>query len=99
MAELVRSTRIDLSQEARDVAIDCLNENLANTIYSALAAKFAHWNVKGAGFLPVHRFFDELAEFFNNSADTIAERITALGGNAEGLLHEVSTYSNLAYEA
>lgn len=99
MAEVVRMTRISLSDEAREITIDCLNDNLANTIFAALAAKFAHWNVKGTGFLPTHRFFDEVATFYNGAADTIAERITALGGNAEGLMSDISVSSTVNYEA
>lgn len=99
MADIVRSTRIDLPEEAREVAIDCLNQNLANTLFGVLAAKVAHWNVKGTGFLPTHRFFDEIYTFYSNAADTIGERITALGGNAEGLLHEISMASTLTYNA
>lgn len=99
MAEIVRSTRISLSEEARAVCIDSLNKNLANTIFAALAAKNAHWNVKGTGFLPTHRFYDELAAFYSNAADTIAERITALGGNAEGDLNDVMGASDLHYTA
>lgn len=97
MANVVRPTRISLSEEAREAAIDCLNENLANTLFGVLAAKVAHWNVKGTGFLPTHRFFDEIYDFYSKAADTIGERITALGGNAEGLLHEVSAASTVEY--
>lgn len=98
MAE-VRKTRIDLSDDERAVSIDCLNDCLANTLFAVLASKFAHWNVKGAGFLPAHRFFDEVYKFYSDSADTIAERITALGGTAEGLLYDVSGTSKITYNA
>jgi starvation-inducible DNA-binding protein len=99
MADAVRPTRISLDEGAREEAIDCLNENLANTLFGVLAAKYAHWNVKGTGFLPTHRFFDEIYDFYSKAADTIGERITALGGTAEGLLHYVATGSTVNYSA
>lgn len=97
--EQVRSTRINLPEEAREAAVVCLNDCLANTLFAVLASKFAHWNVKGTGFLPAHRFFDEVYKFYSDAADTIAERITALGGDAEGRLFEISASSRITYRA
>src|SRR3954469_15236459 len=96
---VVRSTRINLNEDARVEAIDCLNENLANTLYAQLASKFAHWNVKGTGFLPAHQLFDKIYEFYASSADILGERITALGGTAEGLISSVMANSTIAYTA
>src|SRR5208337_4980406 len=97
MAEEVRPTRIALSEEAREVCIDALNHSLANTLYAVLASKFAHWNVKGAGFFPAHKLFDDVYEFYSKAADDIGERITALGGTAEGRLSDVAAVSNIEY--
>ena len=103
MADPVRATRIEIpapdQQHAREVAIDCLNEYLANTIYAQLAAKFAHWNVKGTGFHPAHLLFDQVYDFYEESVDKIGERITALGGTAEGLLHDVMMTCDVSYDA
>lgn len=99
MADVVRPTRINLSEEARETCIDCLNENLANTLFAVLASKVAHWNVKGTGFYPAHKLFDQVYEFYSGAADTLAERITALGGNAEGMLYEVASASTISYNA
>src|SRR5271166_2273182 len=99
MADAVRPTRISLEQGAREVAIDCLNEYLANTLYAVLASKFAHWNVKGTGFFPAHELFDKVYEFYSNAADILGERITALGGTAEGLLSDVAGNSTINYSA
>jgi len=99
MAESVRPTNIQLSEEAREECIDALNHSLANTLYAVLASKFAHWNVKGTGFFPAHELFDKVYEFYADSADKIGERITALGGNAEGLLSDVSMNSDIEYDA
>lgn len=99
MAEIIRDTKIDLSVESREACIDTLNDCLANTLFAVLASKFAHWNVKGTGFYPAHKLFDKVYEFYSNAADEIGERITALGGNAEGLLFQVSGASTIDYAA
>lgn len=99
MAEEVRPTRIALSEEAREVCIDALNHSLANTLYAVLASKFAHWNVKGTGFFPAHKLFDDVYEFYAEAADKIGERITALGGTAEGMLSDVAAKSTIEYTA
>lgn len=97
MATEVRPTRIDLSEEAREACIDALNHSLANTLYAVLASKYAHWNVKGTGFFPAHKLFDQVYEFYADAADKIGERITALGGTAEGRLSDVAATSTIEY--
>lgn len=99
MAEITRSSRINLSPETREVITDALNSCLSNTLYAQLAAKFAHWNVKGSGFFPAHKLFDKVYEFYAEAADTIGERITALGGTAEALVTDVAASSTIAYSA
>ena len=92
-----RTTEINLSEESREICIHTLNDCLANTLYAQMASKFAHWNVKGTGFYPAHKLFDEIAGFYSGAADTLAERVTALGGNAEGLLNDVASASTIEY--
>jgi starvation-inducible DNA-binding protein len=46
--------------------------------------KQAHWNVKDPNFYPLHEIYDDLAEGLLAHVDTIAERVTALGGPATG---------------
>lgn len=99
MGDKVRPTRISLSEDERDHSIDLLNSSLANTLFAVLASKFAHWNVKGEGFFPTHELFDKIYGFYSESADTIAERITALGGTANGMLTDVAIGSTIDYGA
>ena len=75
----------------REVLIPAANEVLKYLICATLTTKFAHWNVKGEGFHPTHKLFDDIYEFFSDASDMVAERITALGGIAEGLLPTVAT--------
>lgn len=42
-------------------------------------AKQAHWHVRGENFVGVHEFLDTVASNARDGADTVAERIVALG--------------------
>lgn len=95
---MVRKTRINLTDEVRTTACETLNVSLANTLFGVLSSKFSHWNVKGAGFFPAHKLFDKVYKFYSRAADTLGERITALGGDAQGLLFDIQTNSNLSYD-
>jgi starvation-inducible DNA-binding protein len=92
-------TRIELDTDVKEECANILNDCLANTLYAVLSSKFAHWNVKGTGFYPAHLLFDKIYEFYSDSADTLAERITALGGIARGELIDVSSTSEISYDA
>ncbi len=41
--------------------------------------KQAHWHVRGQNFIGVHEFLDEVVAHAQDAADTVAERIVALG--------------------
>lgn len=88
-------TRIDLPEATRRQLCVILNDRLADVIDLGLQAKQAHWNVKGPNFIALHELFDSIAGIFPEQADTIAERITALGGVAEGTLAAVGARSHL----
>jgi starvation-inducible DNA-binding protein len=63
-----------------NLAIAALQDVLIDVAELASQAKQAHWNVRGATFLSVHRWLDELAETLRTHTDTLAERIATLGG-------------------
>lgn len=93
-------TRNDLSAKVRTKAVGILNARLADAIDLGLQAKHAHWNVKGPYFISLHELFDKIAENLDEHADTVAERITALGGTANGTLATVARGTSLgAYPA
>jgi len=77
-------TRNYLPEGIRTASIQRLNRCLADTTVLMTQAKYAHWNVKGMQFIGLHELFDELAETLEDHVDTIAERATALGGEALG---------------
>lgn len=89
-------TRNDLSVKVRTKAVETLNARLADAIDLGLRVKHAHWNVKGPYFISLHELFDKIAQNVEDHVDTVAERITALGGTAYGTLAAVGTGTSLA---
>jgi starvation-inducible DNA-binding protein len=88
-------TRNDLPLKTRSKVIELLNARLADAIDLGTHTKHAHWNVKGPNFIALHELFDKVAEAVEDQIDTIAERITALGGTARGTLSAVARASSL----
>jgi starvation-inducible DNA-binding protein len=88
-------TRNDLPPNTRARVIELLNARLADAIYLGAATKHAHWNVKGPNFVALHELFDKLAETLEDHIDTLAERVTALGGRAQGTLDAVARATTL----
>lgn len=89
-------TKIDLPDNTRRAAIALLQARLADAVDLATQAKQAHWNVKGPSFLALHELFDKVADEVRAHADLIAERITALGGTAEGTARVAAQRSTLS---
>ena len=88
-------TRNDLPANVRVEVSELLNARLADAIDLAAQSKHAHWNVKGPNFIALHELFDKVAESVEDQVDTLAERITALGGRAYGTLATVVRKSTL----
>jgi starvation-inducible DNA-binding protein len=88
-------TRNDLPATIRTRSIELLNARLADAIDLGTRTKHAHWNVKGPNFIALHELFDKIAESVEDHIDTLAERVTALGGIALGTLAAVSRASSL----
>ncbi len=89
------STRIDIPEESRDRLVSLLNQSLASVSDLASQTKQAHWNVKGRDFYSLHLLFDEIAGELREFVDEIAERITALGGYANGTVRMAAANSEL----
>src|ERR1700761_5920666 len=88
-------TRNDLPASVRTPVVNLLNSRLADAIDLGTQAKQAHWNVKGPNFIALHELFDKVAEHIEDHVDTLAERITSLGGTAHGTLTAVSRATTL----
>ncbi|HMD73115.1 MAG TPA: DNA starvation/stationary phase protection protein Dps [Steroidobacteraceae bacterium] len=88
-------TRIDLSEKTRRNAIVVLNDRLADAIDLQSQVKQAHWNVKGPNFIALHELFDKISDVLLEQIDDIAERVTSLGGTAEGTVAVAAKRSKL----
>ena len=88
-------TRNDLPANTRSRVIELLNARLADAIDLGAQTKHAHWNVKGPNFIALHELFDKIAESVEDQIDTLAERVTALGGRAHGTIATVARSSSL----
>ncbi len=91
----IYSTAVDLPEESRMQVIQTLNLALADTTDLQSQAKFAHWNVKGLDFYQLHLLFDEIAETLSEHIDMLAERVTALGGQAMGTMRIAAQTSTI----
>lgn len=91
----MHKTKIDLSKEMREKLVDILNSRLADAVDLQTQAKQAHWNVKGMSFIGLHELFDQVATNVENYVDSIAERVTALGGTAMGTVRVAAEKSSL----
>src|SRR6185437_8103479 len=88
-------SKVGIPENNRRPLIDLLNARLADTIDLQTQAKFAHWNVKGEDFYQLHLLFDSIAEHVEEAVDLIAERVTALGGRANGTARQVAANSSI----
>jgi starvation-inducible DNA-binding protein len=83
------------NQNAKGVAVALLQARLADAIDMSLITKQAHWNLKGPQFIGVHLMLDTFREQQDEFVDTMAERITQLGGTARGTSQEVVSSTKL----
>jgi starvation-inducible DNA-binding protein len=93
---LMYDTRIDLAPRIRETSIESLQAQLSSSVDLFTQVKQAHWNVKGPTFIALHELFDSVAEIIEEQSDLIAERITALGGRADGTVRIAAASSTLA---
>ena len=95
MSRQLHETRIDIEENARAAAVGVLNARLADAVDLATQMKQAHWNVKGESFIALHELFDAVHGAVQGHVDDLAERITALGGTAEGTAAAAAAGSTL----
>ncbi len=75
--------------------IEHLQSVLVDLIELHLQGKQAHWNVVGTNFRDLHLQLDELVDFAREGSDTIAERMRALDGVADGRSDTVAATTTL----
>src|SRR5262245_30485636 len=88
-------SRIDLAPEIRKSAIGLLQARLSDGLDLEAQLKQAHWNVAGPTFFQLHQLFDKLHGETEEAVDTLAERIAALGGTADGRVQTTAQATTL----
>ena len=91
----MHDTKIDIKKDTREQVIEMLNSRLADSLDLTSQAKQGHWNLKGMNFIALHELFDDVATQIEEYSDTIAERVTILGGTAEGTVRVSAQKSSL----
>ncbi len=79
---------IGLSVEQRKGVAGLLKSLLADEYVLYTKTRKYHWNVEGAQFHELHKFFESQYDEIDEAIDEIAERIRALGEYAPGSLAE-----------
>ena len=67
-----------------------LSPVLHDLIALAVNGKQAHWHVRGENFMGVHEVLDDVVAHAQDAADTIAERVVALGLPVDGRIGTVA---------
>ena len=88
-------TSVGVPENNRQAIIALLNARLADSSDLRSQVKWAHWNLKGMHFIQLHELFDSLASHLDEQTDSIAERVTTLGGVANGTVREAAARSGL----
>ena len=95
MPQSLHPTKIDIADNTRAAMVELLNARLADAVDLATQMKQAHWNVKGPSFIALHELFDAIHVAVQGHVDSLAERITVLGGTARGTAQVAATDSGL----
>ncbi len=93
-------THNDLPEELRAAMVALLTKRVTDARDLYLAAKVAHWNVRGATFAQLHKLFDKVATAALEISDELAEMALSLGGSidAQGERGEVPKMPIIAGE-
>ena len=91
----MNKTHNDIPEKVRATVCQGLNQLLADTADLTMQAKQAHWTLRGPNFIALHKLFDEVYEHAGDWADSLAERVSALGGQAHGTLQAAAKATRL----
>ena len=86
---------IGLNDTQRKPVVDILNRLLADEVTLYVKTRNFHWNVEGAQFSELHKFFEGQYDALDEIMDEVAERARALGGYAAGSLGEFAGSTRL----
>jgi starvation-inducible DNA-binding protein len=82
-----------LGGTTRDEVALVLQQMLVELVDLGLVGKQLHWTVVSELFRPLHAQLDELVDSWRNLADTVAERIAAVGGVPDAQASTVASTS------
>jgi len=91
----MNKTHNDVPEKVRESVCAALNQLLADTSDLSMQAKQAHWAIRGPNFIALHKLFDDVYEHTGEWADSIAERVSALGGQPRGTLQSAAAATRL----
>lgn len=74
-----------------------VNPLVAQLSALSLTTKQAHWHVRGATFIPVHEYLDEVVKHARKFADTLAERVVSLGAPTDGRVSAAAATEQARY--
>jgi starvation-inducible DNA-binding protein len=89
------TSRLDIPDHTRKASIHLLQSRLSDALDLEAQMKQAHWNVRGLNFLQLHQLFDAVHDVVEGFVDILAERITALGGVADGRVQTTAAATSL----
>lgn len=81
-----------------EVALE-LSKILADEFVLYTKTRNAHWNVEGADFYAIHKFFENQYEQLDEAMDDVAERIRAIGHYAPATLKIYLQLTHLSEES
>lgn len=87
--------KIGISEKHLSGSIDLLTVILADEVTLYTKTRKFHWNVCGNSFMELHKLFQSQYSELEVNIDSVAERITKLGGSAIGTHKEFSQYTRL----
>ncbi len=90
----VTLTRNEMPQHGRETAVQVLDRLLVEVLDVMLCARHANWNVRGGDANGARQTFATLADAMAIQADSIAERIRALGGSAHATVQTIAAGSS-----
>ena len=82
-----------LGRPNREEVALLLQQTLVELVDLGLVGKQLHWTVVGELFRPLHAQLDELVDSWRDLADTVAERIVAIGGAPDAQAGTVASSS------